>query len=178
MVFARHVVNQFHNQHGFADARAAEQTHLAALHVRGDQVHHFNAGFKQFRRRVLVLQGRRFAVNGHMRFGVNGAAVILRLAQHVHQSAQAAFAHGHFQRCARVTRFGAALQAVGAFQRHTAHNAVAHLLGDFRHDDFIFGKLYFNGVFNSRQMGGVKLYVHGRADYLAYFSGIHVFFPC
>ncbi len=45
------VVNQFQNQNCFADARAAEEADLSALHIRLHQVDDLDAGLKHFERR-------------------------------------------------------------------------------------------------------------------------------
>ena len=57
------VVDQFHHVHGLAHAGAAEQTDLAALGERADQVDHLDAGFQQFLRRAQLVVGRRLAVD-------------------------------------------------------------------------------------------------------------------
>lgn len=43
------IVNQFHNQNGFADTGAAEQTDFAAFGIRFKQIDYFNAGGQNFR---------------------------------------------------------------------------------------------------------------------------------
>ena len=54
------VVDQLHDQHGLADARAAEQADLAALGVRREQVDDLDAGLEDLRfRRLLGVGGRR-----------------------------------------------------------------------------------------------------------------------
>ena len=58
------IVDQFHDQHGLADARAAEQADLAALGVRREQVDDLDAGFENLRFRRLFGIGRSRLVNG------------------------------------------------------------------------------------------------------------------
>ena len=58
------VVDQLHDQHGLADARAAEQADLAALGVRREQIDDLDAGLENLRfGRLLGVGGRRL-VNG------------------------------------------------------------------------------------------------------------------
>ena len=52
------VVDQLHDQHGLADASPAEQTDLAALGVRREQVDDFDAGNKDLRFGGLIGVGR------------------------------------------------------------------------------------------------------------------------
>ena len=44
----RNIVDQFHHDHGFANASTAEQANLATLTIGGKQIDNFNAGFKYF----------------------------------------------------------------------------------------------------------------------------------
>jgi hypothetical protein len=58
------VVDQFHDQHGLADAGAAEQADLAALGVGREQVDDLDAGDEDLRFRRLLDIGRRVLVDG------------------------------------------------------------------------------------------------------------------
>ena len=60
------VVDELHDEHGLADAGAAEQADLAALTVGGEQVDDLDAGLEDFDLRALVDEGRRRAVNAAM----------------------------------------------------------------------------------------------------------------
>ena len=62
------VVDQFLNQHGLADAGAAEQADLAALGVGRQQIDDLDAGDENFRFGRLVGIGRRFLVDGARAF--------------------------------------------------------------------------------------------------------------
>ena len=74
------VVNQLQNQNGLADSRAAEQTDLAALDVWLHQVNDLDAGLKHFQRGGLIVQLRRGTVNRVIRFRIDWAKLIHRLA--------------------------------------------------------------------------------------------------
>ena len=69
----RDIVDQLHDQHGLADARAAEQADLAALGVGRQKVDDLDAGFENLRFRGLFGVGRRRLVNAAMVFGVDRA---------------------------------------------------------------------------------------------------------
>jgi hypothetical protein len=58
------IVDQFLNQHGLADARAAEQADLAAFGVRRQQIDDLDAGDKNFRFGRLLGIGRRRLMDG------------------------------------------------------------------------------------------------------------------
>ena len=57
------VVDQFHDQHGLADAGAAEQADLAALGVRREQIDDLDAGDEDRGLGRLVGIGRRLLVD-------------------------------------------------------------------------------------------------------------------
>ena len=59
-VLLRDVVDELHDQHGLADAGAAEQADLAALGVRREQVDDLDAGDQDLRFGRLIGEGRRF----------------------------------------------------------------------------------------------------------------------
>ena len=57
------VVDQLLDQHRLAHAGAAEQADLAALHVRGQQIDHLDAGLEDLDRRRQVVERGRLAVD-------------------------------------------------------------------------------------------------------------------
>ena len=57
------VVDQLHDDDGLADARAAEQSDLAAAQIRLEQVDHLDAGLEHFEPRRLVFERGRRPVN-------------------------------------------------------------------------------------------------------------------
>src|SRR2546421_391724 len=62
-VLARDVVDQLLDEHRLADAGAAEEADLAALHVGRDQVDHLDPRLEDLDRRLEVLEARRVAVD-------------------------------------------------------------------------------------------------------------------
>ena len=96
------VVDQFLNQHGLADAGAAEQADLAALGVGRQQVDDLDAGDENFRFGGLV--GVESALPGGLRgepSDLDRAGFIDRLADHVHDAAERAGADRHHDRARR-----------------------------------------------------------------------------
>ena len=57
------VVDQFHDDDGLADARAAERADFAALGERADQIDDLDAGLEDVRLGVLIDERRRRTVN-------------------------------------------------------------------------------------------------------------------
>jgi hypothetical protein len=64
--------------------------------------------------------------------GIDRAALVDRVAQHVHDAAQRAFAYRHRDRLVGVVDHVAAAQSVGRAQRDGAHDAVTQLLLHFQ----------------------------------------------
>ena len=113
-VFGCNVMNQFHNQNGFTDARAAEKSDFTAARIRRYQVNDFNARLQNLRRSLLLFKTRRFSVNRTPffiadRFGI----VVDSLTQHVKDASQASFTDGNRNRCA------------GIFGKHSAYKSVS-----------------------------------------------------
>jgi len=175
-VLAGHVVDQFHDDDGLAHAGAAEQAHLAALHEGGQQVDDLDAGFENFGGGLLLGQRRRVAVYRQEFLGIDRAAVVLGLAQHVHQAAQAGVADGHLQRRAGVFGLQALAEPRRRTQRDGAHGVVAQMLRDLGHQRLLGAVLFIldaQRVEDARQLALLELYVQHRPDYLHNFSGVH-----
>ncbi len=58
------LLNEFLNDNGFADARAAKQTDFAAAQVRLEQIDHLDAGLEHFESGGLFGEVRGRAMNG------------------------------------------------------------------------------------------------------------------
>ena len=82
------VVDQLLDDHGLADAGAAEQADLAALQIGRQQVHHLDAGDQDLRRGRLLLEGRRLAVDRVALRRVDRPLLVDRLADHVQDAAE------------------------------------------------------------------------------------------
>ena len=164
------VVDQFLNQHGLADAGAAEQADLAALGVRRQQVDDLDAGDENFRFRRLVGIGRRFLMDGAQVFGVDRAGFVDRLADHVHDAAERAGADRNADRLAGVGDFLAADQTLGGVHRDGADRGFAEMLRNFEHQA-VAAVPGFDGVQNGGQMA-LELHVDDGADDLGDASGL------
>src|SRR3984885_3100306 len=133
-VLHRDVVNQFHNQNGFADAGAAEESNLSALEVRLDQIDDFDSGLEHFERRGLIFEARSGTVNRVVLVAFDGAKLIDGLAEHVHHTAEGRATDRNGDTCAGVVRLHAADHAFGRLHGDCAHAAVAEVLLHFDDD--------------------------------------------
>ncbi len=124
------VVDQLHDDDGLADAGAAEQADLAALRVGGEEVDDLDPRLEDLDLGGLLVEGGRGAVDRVADLGRDRAALVDRLADHVHDPAQGLGTDGDHDGLARVDRVHAADQAVGRVHRDAADDVVAQVLGD------------------------------------------------
>ena len=100
---------------------------LAAADEGRQQVDDLDARLEDFRLRGEVDDRRGVAVDGPVLFGVDGAALVDRLAQQVEDASQRGLAHRHADRGAGIGAGHAADHAVGAAQGDAADAAAAKL---------------------------------------------------
>ena len=162
-VLIGHVADQLLDEHRFAHAGAAEQADLAALGIRGQQIHHLDACFQDLRGGHHVGKGRGAPVDGHpLRF--HGALAVDGVAHHVEHAAQGGLAHGHGHGRTGVHGGAAPGDAVSGEQGHAPHGVRAQLLHGL-HDHLAVLQLDLDCIVNVRQMSGRKLHIyHGACD--------------
>ena len=122
-------VDHLLDEHGLADAGAAEQGDLAAAHVRGQQVDDLEARLEHLGAGLELVEGRRLAVD---RPAVEVVSVVLLVqadAKGVEHVALDAVADRHRDCPPGVDHVDAADQAVGRLQCDAAHQAVAEVQG-------------------------------------------------
>ena len=129
------VVDQLLDQHGLADAGAAEQPDLAALRVGGEQVDHLDAGLEHFGRRRQVIGARRVLVDAAaLDAGGQLRAEVDRFAEQVEDAPERRLADRDGDRAAGVDHLDAARQAVGGVHRDRAYAVIAEVLLDLAHE--------------------------------------------
>ena len=163
------IVNQLHDDDGFAHARAAEQPDLAALQVRLEQVDHLDARLEHLQLGGLVLEIGRRAMNGPALLGHDrSVGKVDRLAEHIQHAAERLWADRHRNPLAEVHRAHAALHPVGRLHRDRADAVLAEMLLDFRDDVDLprLGRrrLDVQCVVDLRQVARLELHVQDGAD--------------
>ncbi len=159
----RNVVDELHHVHGLAHAGAAEQSHLAALGERADEVDHLDAGFEQVLRGRQLVVGGRGAVDRRGLFVRDRAALVDRVPEHVHDAAQGGGADRDGDGLAGVSHGDTAAQAVGGAQRNGADDPVTELLLHFERQR---RALELERVVDVRDLVTGKLHVDHSADAL------------
>ena len=147
-----HVVDQLLNEHGLAHAGAAEQTDLAALGVRLDEVDDLDARFQNIGGGHLLGKGGGAAVDlpagsvgAHRRFAVDGVA------QHVEHTAQCGLAYRYGDAVAGGGDGQTPAEAVAAGHHNAAHRLVLQML------------LHLHGVARAVCLHGQRLIDGGQA---------------
>ena len=126
------VVDQLHDDHGLADAGAAEQPDFAALRIGRQQIDDFDPGNQDLRLGRLIGEIRRRPMDRQAQFGHYRTAFIDRLPDDIEDAAQGFRADRHHDRLAGIDRLGAAHQPVGCIHRDRAHDVFAELLRHFK----------------------------------------------
>src|SRR3954449_13335665 len=125
------VVDELLDEHGLADAGAAEQADLAALRVRREQVDDLDAGLEHLRRRRQVLDVRGLAMDRPaLDVVLDRVALVDRLAEQVEDAPEGDVADRHGDRATRVDDLGPAREAVRRIHRDRADAVVAEVLLD------------------------------------------------
>ncbi len=96
-------VDHLGDEHGLADAGAAEEADLAALQVGRQEVDDLDAGLEHLRPGLELVERRRVAVDvPPLEVAERRRVDVERLADHVEDVAEHLFAHGHRDAAARV----------------------------------------------------------------------------
>jgi hypothetical protein len=129
------IVNQLHDDDGLADAGATEQSDLAALQIRLEQVDDLDAGLEHLQLGRLLFECRRGAMNRPALLRLHRTIrEVDRLAEHVQHAAERFGAHRHRDRLTEIDRLHAALHAVGRLHRDRADAVLAEVLLDLSDD--------------------------------------------
>src|SRR5215204_3952521 len=109
------VVDQLHDEHGLADARAAEEADLTAAQEGLDEIDDLDAGLEHLHPGGLLVERGGVAVDGVALLGVDRPEVVHGLADDVEHTPQGRLAHGDGD------------VAAGVGGDHAAHDALGRL---------------------------------------------------
>ena len=156
------VVDEFHDEHGLADTGTAEQANLATLGVRGEHVNDLDASDEHLGFDLHVDERRGVGVDGGDLVAGDGATLVDRLADDVHDAAEGAVADRDLDRVAGVNDLLATDEAFGTVHGDGADCVLAKVLRDFE-DEADGVVLDLEGVEDRRQ-GVVELDVDDGTD--------------
>src|SRR5690606_21420141 len=129
-VLAGDAGDEFLDDEGLSEAGPAEEARLAAADEGGEQVDDLDARLEDLGLGGEVGELRRLAVDGAVVGGVDGAAVVDRLAEEVEDAAERLLADGDAEGAAGVGDLGAAAEAVGGAEGDGANLPAAKVAGD------------------------------------------------
>ena len=164
-----HTLNHFLNQHGLADACATEQTNLATLHIRGQQIDDLDTGFEHLGLGLQLVECRRVTVDRPTFGNLNGLVGLLveDVAGHVEHVALGDIANRHGDRAAGVIHGGATYEAVSRLQSDGTHGGIAKMLFNLK-GDLLGGLALFVdtgvGQFNGKCIVNVGQVAHREFD--------------
>src|SRR5918997_444588 len=131
LVLQGDVVDQLGDNDRLADARAAEETNLAAPPDRAEEVHDLDAGDELLGLGGEILETRGGAVDRPVVLrGLDRALLVHRLAEDVQHPPEDVISHGDGYGVARVVHVQAATEAIRGGHRHGADHIVAEELLD------------------------------------------------
>ena len=135
-VVLRHALDHFLDQHRLADACAAEQADLAALHVRSQQVDDLDAGFEHLGLGLQLVECRRIAVDWPAFLDRDGLVGLLveDIARDIEHMPLGDVTDRDLNRAAGIGHLSAAHQAVSRLERNGTHGGVAKVLLHFHGD--------------------------------------------
>ena len=166
-MLGRYIIDELHDEDGFADAGATEQPDLAALGVGADEIDDLDAGFQDLGRALLILKRGGGTVDGPAFLGLDRRAVIDGLAQKVENASETFLAHRHADGRTGINSFHAAHQAIGAVHGDAAHHIIADVLSNLGGDDLL-PMLNGDGIAQGGQFPFRKADIQYRTDDLRY----------
>ena len=173
------VVDQLHHVHGLAHTGATEQTDLAALGERADQVDNLDAGFEQFHGRGQFVELRCGLVNCAQLVARNRTRFVDRATQHVHDATQRTLTNRDRNRCTGAGNRHATTQAVGRTEGNRARHAITEKLLDLEGEAIFregtFGILKLQRLIHLGHLVARELNIHHRADTLNDRTSTHRF---
>jgi len=162
------VVDQFHDQNGFANTSTAEEADLAAFGIGRQKINNLNAGHKHFGFSGLIREVRRARVDRAVFIRFDRAHFVNRLAGHVEDTAKCCGPNRNHDRTARVSHFLTANKPFGGIHRDCADGVFAEVLRNFENQT-VAVVVCFQRVQNFGQVV-VELHVHDGADHLRDFA--------
>src|SRR5205823_1787035 len=125
------IVDQLHDDNGFADTCATKRADFAPFEKWTDQVDDFDAGGQHLRRGALIHERRGGTMNGEALFCFDRTLLIHWLASDVEYPAHDALTYWHRNGSAGISHFETALESFGAGHGDGTNPIVAEMLLDF-----------------------------------------------
>lgn len=125
------VVDQFLDDHSFADTCTAEETNFTSSCVGGKKIDHLDTGDEDLSSRALFVEGGGFTMDGISLFGGDGSSFVDGVADDVHDAAEGFWTHGDTDWCASINYILSSNEAFGGIHSDGSDSGVSEMLGDF-----------------------------------------------
>merc|ERR1739848_913929 len=157
-----HVVDQFHDQDSLAHPGTAEETNLASLCVRGQQVDHLDASDENLLLHAHLLKGGRLSMDGLPLVGRDRAALINGVSNDVDDPAESLGSHGNHDWVPSVVDNVSSDQTLGTVHGDGADGVLSQVLGNLE-NELRLSVLHLQSIEDLRQ-AILELDVHHGAD--------------
>lgn len=117
---------------------------------------------QKFSSRALFAEGRGVSVDWSVLRGVDGAAFVDGLSNHINNSTESLSAHGHEDGGTSVLHFLTSHESFGRVKSNSSDVVASQMLGNFEHES-VRGSLDLEGVENRREVA-VELHVDDGSD--------------
>ena len=151
------VVDQLHDQDGLADAGAAEQPDLPALHEGLEEVDHFETGLEHLDLGALFFEAGSLAVDREGRPGFHLSHLVHGPSKDIEDAAQHLGAHRHRDRAAGVLGLHAADHSVGRLHGHAPRARFTEVLRHFGSDVHLHDALALRAAVDDGVVDGREL---------------------
>ncbi|MEY2722032.1 MAG: hypothetical protein RL597_1477 [Pseudomonadota bacterium] len=169
------IVDELEHVHGLTDTGTTEKTNLAALRERHEQVDDLDTRDEKIPPTCLLVVRRSRTVDRPLFFGGNGAAVVLRRTEHVHDAAERRLADRNGNGRVGGLDLETTLEAFRGAHRDRSDDAVTELLLNLESEVHF---LELQRFVDLRDRFARKLHVDDRADDLGNLAGCHVDILC
>src|SRR5262245_3053437 len=170
------IIDKFHENDGFSDARAAEQPDLPAARVWGEQIDDLDAGFQRLDLGLLIDEFGSRTVDWIMLFCIDGRPFIDRFANDIEHPAQRFGTDRDADASAGIHHVHTAYKTFRRVHGDAADRVFSQMLGDFHHQvplrvaDRRVANL--ESIINGRERAARKFHIDDRAQYLCDLSHI------
>ena len=171
------IVDELHDHHCFAHSGATEGAHLTSFEEGANQVDHLDTRGQDLRGCGLVHQRRSCAMNGITLVGLDGAAIIHRLACDIEDASHHSLADWHGDGGTAVGHFVATLETFGRGHGNGSNPVITQVLLDFQREGRRFSPdavFHRQCVVNGWQLLS-EFNIHHRANNLNDLAFVHRF---
>lgn len=158
------VVNEFLDQHSFADTSTTEETDLASTSIGRQKVDDLDTSLQNLSSRRLVDEGRGLRVNGTHLDTLNGTTLVNGLTNDVHDTTERRGTNGNLDRSTCVDDLLATHKTLGTIHGNGTDRVLTKVSGNLEDKTTTLEVNHFEGVENGRQVLSLELNIDDSTD--------------